>query len=181
VLYVGNLSGYQGVDLLLEAFLCITQPATLVIIGGDDKSVEKYREKTRTLGLDKKVHWAGSRPLRELSWHLEQADILVSPRLHGVNTPMKIYSYLASGVPVLATDIVSHTQVLNSEVALLTDPEPDAMARGLDRLLEDTSLRERIGTRAREVADENYSPEVFERKVGDFYRELEKIRKNGDL
>jgi len=127
------------------------------------------------LGLDKKVHWAGSRPLRELSWHLEQADILVSPRIHGVNTPMKIYSYLASGVPVLATDISSHSQVLTSEVAMLADPEPDAMADGLDRLLEDRTLRVRIGTKAKALADENYSREVFERKVEEFYNELEDI------
>ena len=175
ILYVGNLNRYQGVDLLLEAFLRTTRPAALVIVGGDMKSVERYREKTRELELDGKVHWVGSRPLHELSWHLEQATILVSPRLHGVNTPMKIYSYLASGIPILATDILSHSQVLNSEVAMLTAPEPDAMAEGLNQLLEDESLRVRIGRRGKALAEEKYSREVFELKVERFYQELEDI------
>jgi glycosyltransferase involved in cell wall biosynthesis len=175
VVYVGNLNKYQGVDLLLEAFSKIKRPAALVVVGGDMNSVERYSDKARLLGLDNIVHWAGSRPLRELSWHLEQADILVSPRIHGVNTPMKIYSYLASGVPILATDILSHSQVLTSEVAMLVDPDSDAMAEGLDRLLEDESLRVRIGSKAKVLAEENYSREVFERKVAEFYLELEDI------
>ena len=42
------------------------------------------------------------------------ADVLVSPRIKGVNTPMKIYAYLNSGKPILATDIESHSQVLDA-------------------------------------------------------------------
>ncbi len=73
--------------------------------------------------------------------------MLVSPRLSGHNTPMKLYSYLAAGKAVLATRIRSHTQVLTDDNALLVEPTAAALARGLDALLRSPALRERLGSR----------------------------------
>ena len=56
---------------------------------------------------------------------MAQADVLVSPRTKGANTPMKVYSYLDSGVAVLATRLPTHTQVMNDETALLAEPTPE--------------------------------------------------------
>jgi glycosyltransferase involved in cell wall biosynthesis len=175
VLYVGNLHVYQGIDLLLEAFSRMTRPGALVIVGGDENHIKRYQQKVQQLDLDDRVFWVGQRPLRELSWHLKQADILISPRLFGVNTPMKIYSYLASGIPIVATDIPSHTQVLDSEVAVLTRPEPDAVARALDQLAGSKDLRESIGTRAKELGEKKYSREAFSSKVEHFYQKIEEL------
>ena len=61
----------------------------------------------------------------------------MSPRLKGLNTPMKIYSYLDSGSAVLATRLRTHTQVLDDELAYLVEPEPAALGRGLAALLRD--------------------------------------------
>ena len=55
--------------------------------------------------------------------------MLVSPRLKGLNTPMKIYSYLDSGSAVLATRLRTHTQVLDDGIAYLVEPEPVALGR----------------------------------------------------
>ena len=76
------------------------------------------------------MHFAGPRPVRRSAATLAQADILVSPRTLGENTPMKIYSYLASGRSILATDIGSHTQALDASCALLVRPEPGCVAAG---------------------------------------------------
>ena len=57
---------------------------------------------------------------------LGEADVLVSPRLKGLNTPMKIYSYLDSGTAVLATRLRTHTQVLDDRTAYLVDPVSEA-------------------------------------------------------
>ena len=58
---------------------------------------------------------------------------------------MKIYSYLASGRSVLATDIGSHTQALDASCAVLVPPDPASLAAGLRRLAGDPQLRERLG------------------------------------
>ena len=56
--------------------------------------------------------------------------LISSPRLAsaGTNTPLKIYSYLRAGKPIVATDLLTHTQVLDREVAILVRPEPGAFA-----------------------------------------------------
>ena len=106
LMYVGNLEGYQGIDLLLECFAKVleTHPDTeLVIIGGSEADVHKYKKITRVLEIDARVHLIGPRPLAALGSYLRQADLLVSPRIQGTNTPMKIYSYLDSATAVVAT------------------------------------------------------------------------------
>ena len=179
VLYVGNLQKYQGIDLLLEAFARTKAPGALLIVGGDDAHIAQGKRKATALGLDGRCHWAGPRPVRDLASYLGQADLLVSPRLHGVNTPMKIYSYLASGVAILATDIPSHTQVLTKDVAVLTAPAPEPFAQGLDQLLRDASARRRLGENARRLARAEYSREAFDRKFERFYRDVEaRVRGN---
>jgi len=176
-LYVGNLEHYQGMDLLLEAMQRLDggQPLQLVAIGGRPEDVERYRIQARQAGLEGVVHFLGPRPIRDLPRYLEQADILVSPRIKGSNTPMKIYSYLASGMPVLATAIDSHTQVLDPAWACLVDAEAGAMAKGLERLATDPDLRARIGTAGRERALKYHTVEAFREQLATAYRQLESL------
>jgi glycosyltransferase involved in cell wall biosynthesis len=82
---------------------------------------------------------------------------------------MKVYSYLDSDRPLLATRLPTHTQVLTDEIACLVDPEPDAMARGLIDLLRDRTRRERLAANAREYAQRELTRAAFERKVLRFY------------
>ncbi|MDW7710947.1 MAG: glycosyltransferase family 4 protein [Deferrisomatales bacterium] len=176
ILYVGNLEKYQGIDLLLEAFRHASAQvpdAHLVVIGGAPDDIEKYRLRSGELGVGEKTHFTGPRPVAALAAYLSQADVLVSPRIQGQNTPMKIYSYLDAGAPVLATDLPTHTQVLDPEIALLAAPEPRAFADGLVALLRERDLREGLAGRARERVREEFSPEAFRTKLVRFYSELE--------
>jgi glycosyltransferase involved in cell wall biosynthesis len=105
--------------------------------------------------------------------------VLVSPRVHGDNTPMKVYSYLDSGRPLLATRLPTHTQVLTDELACLVAPEPDAMARGLIDLLRDGGRRERLAASARDYAQRELTHAAFERKLLRFYDLIaERIRED---
>ena len=67
--------------------------------------------------------------------------MLASPRIRGTNTPLKIYSYLRSGKPIVATNLITHTQVLTPDIALLVEPEAEAFAAGLARLIDDPAAR----------------------------------------
>jgi len=182
VMYVGNLERYQGIDLLLESFklaLKAVPEAQLVIIGGSPKDVAKYQETARRMGLEDHSHFLGPRPSSLLGHFLRQAEVVVSPRTQGQNTPMKIYSYLDSGRPLLATRLATHTQVLDQEIARLVEPEPESMARGLVELLQDGRLRSSLAARARERVKEEYSWAAFQRKLLAFYGRLEPFRAGG--
>lgn len=172
VLYVGNLEHYQGVDLLLAGFAEVDTGLDihLVLIGGGASELELYQDQAHTLGISKRVHLLGPRPVSQLGEYLVQADILVSPRLKGINTPMKIFSYLASGRSIIATDIPSHTQVLDASCALLVDPTPAAIAQGLGRLATDAALREGMGKTGQSLARSRYSLARFQATVNELYQ-----------
>lgn len=176
VLYVGNLEVYQGIDLLLATFAQASREvpqARLLIVGGAPEDIERYREVCRELGLGESVHFAGPRPIELLGACCSRATVLVSPRIRGTNTPMKVYSYLDSGRALLATRLPTHTQVLTDEIALLADPDPKAMARGLVRLLQDEVLRERLATNAKSFARRELTLEAYEGKLLRFYDAIE--------
>jgi glycosyltransferase involved in cell wall biosynthesis len=171
-LYVGNLERYQGVDLLLESFaeaLGMIPAARLAVIGGMKADLEKYRQRLDELGLKDKVQFLGPRPLAQLGGYLAQADVLVSPRLKGNNTPMKIYSYLDSGVPILATRLPTHTQVLDDSIACLAAPDPAEFGEAMADLAMDPSRRARLAYNARERVQRDFTPEATRRKLRDFY------------
>ena len=175
-MYVGNLEAYQGIDLLLEGFrhtLSRVPQAKLVIVGGRDADIAHYRGRAQRLGIDRSVVFAGPRPIGMLPELLRQADVLVSPRLKGLNTPMKIYSYLDSGSAVLATRLRTHTQVLDDGMAYLVEPEPVAFGRGLAELMADPELRARLATTAKAYVQREHTPEAARRKLEAFYSTME--------
>ncbi|MDH5638090.1 MAG: glycosyltransferase family 4 protein [Nitrospinota bacterium] len=176
ILYTGNLEKYQGVDLALEAAVEVikTHPdAKFVIAGGNAGRVESYRAMARRLGVDQAMVFTGSRPLSHMPVFHEMADILLSPRLGGTNTPLKIYTYLATGKPVVATDLPTHTQLLTKEVAMLAKPEKMEYASALVLLLRDKTLREKIGHYGQRFVEENYNHASFRRKMESAYEAVE--------
>jgi glycosyltransferase involved in cell wall biosynthesis len=176
-LYVGNLQRYQGVEQVVRAVALLPKQValTLVVIGGAQEDIARVRALVRRLHLEERIYLLGPRPLAQLTGFLTQADILISPRLRGSNTPMKIYSYMNSGTAILATRIASHTQVLDDDCALLVEPSPQALAIGLASLAADRGLRSRLGAAARQRARERYSVEAFRTKVCAAYRKLEAL------
>ncbi|MES1245332.1 MAG: glycosyltransferase family 4 protein [Acidobacteriota bacterium] len=179
-MYVGNLERYQGIDLLLEAFrhtVAELPGARLVVIGGDGESIARYRRRCEERKMTGSVFFLGPRPVERLGAYLKGATVLVSPRIQGENTPMKVYSYLDSGRPVLATRLPTHTQVLTDDVARLAEPEPEPLGRALAGLLRDRGLRERLAAAARDLAQRELTPQAFERKLLRFYDAIgERIR-----
>lgn len=183
ILYVGNLQPYQGVQVLVDSFISeLTKellPAQLVIIGGSTGDVEKLKKRiskrSPSSAIQTRISLLGARPLDRLANYLSEADILVSPRTEGNNTPMKIYNYMISGKPILATNILSHTQVLTSETALLCEPTVASMGSGLKALITDRNLRSHLGCSAQSLAKEKYTVESFKKNVLEIYGSLEQV------
>jgi glycosyltransferase involved in cell wall biosynthesis len=160
VLYTGTFEAYQGLDLLFEAMAIVRRArpdARLVLAGGKADQVARAIGQARAAGIAEVTRFAGERPAAEIPAFLEAADVLVSPRSRGTNTPLKIYQYLRSGRAIVATRLLTHTQVLSDDIAILTDATPQAFADGILAGLADPARARRIGTRARELADTKYS------------------------
>ncbi len=178
VLYTGTFEPYQGLDLLIAAsqpVLARYSNVRFLVVGGKPEQVAQYQEKTERLGVSGKFIFTGQRPPEEIPLFMHLADLLVSPRVAGNNTPLKIYSYLRSGVPIVATDHLTHTQVLNAEVSVLTDCTPPAFASGILRVLEDRAYGENLAQRAQALAAREYSYAAYLQKTKEIYSYLESL------
>jgi glycosyltransferase involved in cell wall biosynthesis len=176
LMYVGNLETYQGIDLLLESFaLALKQNdrAELVIVGGQASDIQKYERKCWELGIGAKVRFLGPQPVERLGEYLSHADILVSPRIKGNNTPMKLYSYLHSGKPVLATNLPTHTQLIDKHVALLVEPQSAEFSKAMLRLIDDNNLRVELGMAGKKFIEEKFTYRAFREKLNGLFDWLE--------
>jgi glycosyltransferase involved in cell wall biosynthesis len=164
VLYTGTFEAYQGLDLLFDAMAIVraARPgARLVLAGGKPPQVERAREQARGAGIEDVTLFAGERPAADIPSYLLAADVLVSPRSRGTNTPLKIYQYLRSGKPIVATRLVTHTQVLSDQTAVLTGATAQEFAGGILDVLNDPRRAADVARRALELAGTKYSYEAY--------------------
>ncbi len=168
VLYTGTFEPYQGIDLLIRAAAEVVRQhptALFLLVGGRPEQITHYGRLAEEQGIRSHVVFTGAVPPERIRDFYRVADVLVSPRFMGTNTPLKVYSYLRSGVPIVATDHLTHTQVLNSKVAVLTPITPQALAQGILQILTDPGLAGRLTLAAQRLAEERYSPAVYYHKL----------------
>ena len=168
VLYSGNFESYQGIELLVEAASAVPG-AQFVFMGGEPEQIAKM--KARATG---RCVFAGKRPPSELPAFLALTQALVSPRRQGENTPFKIYTYLASGRPIVATRIPTHTQLLDDTTAFLVDPSAEGLAKGIRMALADPADAAARAARGRALVDREYSGARYAGKVAATYAEVER-------
>jgi glycosyltransferase involved in cell wall biosynthesis len=176
LMYVGNLEAYQGVDLLLAAFrLAVRDGADvdLVIAGGSDEDIARYRQRIAAMQLSGRAHLLGRWPAAKLDELLAEADILTAPRIKGINTPMKVFPYMHSGRPVLVTDLPTHSQVLTPQVAALAPAEPHGFAQAIIRLSRDEAYRRELGRAGRAFIEANHVYASHRRRVNELYDYVE--------
>ncbi len=174
-LYTGTFEAYQGVDMLIDAAAVVARrrpDARILVVGGEPAQVASARARAAAAGAGGVMVFTGQQPAREIPGFVQAADLLVSPRIRGTNTPLKIYSYLRSGKPIVATNLLTHTQVLSPEFSRLTPPEPGPFAEAILALIERPDERARLSAAARAVADTKYSRESYMRRTAEAYARL---------
>lgn len=173
VLYTGTFEAYQGLDLLFDAMerLRDSHPrAVALVVGGTPSQVDAAR--TRVGRSRARVVFTGQRPPAEIPHFVDACDVLASPRISGTNTPLKIYSYLRSGRPVVATRLLTHLQVLDDTSAVLVEPSGEAFAEGLSRVLDQPHLAARVVQGAQALAASKYSRATYLEKTRQAYAML---------
>lgn len=172
LLYTGTFESYQGLDMLLEAF-AIVRPKVdrvrLVLVGGRPHQVEAYKVKASQLGIAAQTTFVGQVHPSQIPGFVQAAELIVSPRCSGTNTPLKIYGYLRSGRPIVATNLHTHTQTLSPEVSELAPPTPEGFAAGILHVLTDRQRAAALIAAARRLSDAEYSEGAYMRKMGEFF------------
>lgn len=161
VVYTGHVGPRKGMPMLLEAVARVPE-LDFVVVGGNPEELDAFQRDIRARGLGN-VRCFGFRPARELPVFLLAADVLFIPPSsaplvqHGRTVlPMKVFSYLAAGRPILAGRLPDVAEVLvDGENARLVTPDtPDETAAALRALVADPELCERLSAGALRTAAE---------------------------
>ncbi len=174
IVYAGTLEPYQGIDILIPAFQIFHKSHPeymLCIVGGNSRQVKKFSDIAKSSEIENYCIFTGQVCQAKAKEYTAQASILISPRKQGTNTPLKIYEQIASGIPLVATRIYSHTQVLDDSVAFLVEPTPEEIAAGLEAAAKKTSCEK--ARQARTLYENKYSREIYTGKMEDLFTFLQ--------
>jgi glycosyltransferase involved in cell wall biosynthesis len=166
VVYTGTFERYQGLDLALDCIQLVAKKypqVMFIFVGSKNRQKYEWAEKAEKKGVADNTLFLDVVTPEEAIVFLAYASVLISPRLEGLSTPLKIYSYLYSGKPIVATHIAAHTQVLNPEIALLVAPTKEAFAAGIINILDDKE-------NAHQFALEKFSKQNYLEKVENIYQ-----------
>jgi glycosyltransferase involved in cell wall biosynthesis len=161
--------------MLIEASAIVARrrpDARVLVVGGEPVQVEAAKAKATAAGASMVMVFTGQQPAKEIPGFVQAADLLVSPRMRGTNTPLKIYSYLRSGKPIVATNLLTHTQVLTPAIARLVDPGAQPLADAMLQLIEQPAERARLAAAAAAVAQEKYSRQSYLLRTAQAYARL---------
>lgn len=175
VLYGGTFENYQGLSELIEAVPLVRAQvpgAVFLLVGAENGRGASVRAQALPLVEAGAVRILDRQPRHLIPSYLQLADVLVSPRSHGGNLPLKVYDYLAAGRPIVATDIPTHRTVLDSERALLVPPHSMALAGGIVSLLRDPVRAARLADAARRYAEKHLGWSDFVESLSGLYEDV---------
>jgi glycosyltransferase involved in cell wall biosynthesis len=175
VLYGGTFESYQGLTQLIQAIPLVraqVPEAMFVLVGAENGSGTAVRAQAAALLQSGALRIIDRQPRHEIPGYLGLADILVSPRSHGGNLPLKVFDYLAAGRPIVATDIPTHRTVLNEELAVLVPPRTKDLARGIVSLLRDPERADRLARAGRSYAEQHLGWSRFVESLGGLYEDV---------
>ncbi len=160
VAYAGHLYPWKGVELLLDA-LARVPAARGLIVGGHEEEPDlgRLREHAERLGISSRVTFTGYVDPPRVAPLVSEADILVLPNPSSAistrfTSPLKLFEYMAAGKPIVASALPSIHEVLHHNVnAILVEPgSAEALASGIQRLIDDPALAARLARGAWEAA-----------------------------
>lgn len=178
IVYTGTYERYQGLMMALESVRIVAQQypnVTFIFVGAKNQQAKEWAEIAHDMNLQEHVLFLDVVPPAECMVYLAYAAVLISPRLDGTTTPLKIYSYLHANRPIVATNITAHTQVLSSGTAVLVKPDKNAFAEGILRVLRDPELADCLAENAYEFAKQKFSHQDYILKVDQIYQSLSAV------
>lgn len=156
IVYCGSLVKEKGIDVILKCASTMTGQTDIlfVIIGGSRSEVDYWVEKSKEYKL-KNVLFKGRVQNAKVPGYLKCADVLLMPYSKKVSyekmdinttSPLKLYEYMASGRPIISTNIPVIADVVpHEDAALLVEPDNiEEINRCINRLIQDKSLASKL-------------------------------------
>ncbi|MBK8000287.1 MAG: glycosyltransferase family 4 protein [Verrucomicrobia bacterium] len=162
--FVGTLKPWHGLPVLADAFIQFhaQNPAARLLIVGDGPERDALSSALAARGLSDAVHFTGAVTPEEIPGWLASMHVAVAPYPALDNfyfSPLKLFEYLAAGLPTVASRIGQVTELLREgETGLLVTPgDPTSLCSTLARLRADASLRAQLGANGRAYVERHHT------------------------
>lgn len=181
--FIGAISQPKGLGILLEAFKRLPEDGGITLrVCGNLRGHPAYgREVYELAGGDPRINFAGTFPNEKMAAELGKIDVLVVPSVWYENAPLVIYSALAAGIPVVATNLGGMAEIVrHEENGMLFEPgDPEDLARQLERLIEEPGLLAKLEENAEEPRSIEDSVDEMLELYGRLREEKSKDNPNG--
>lgn len=150
--FAGSFAKWHGIDILVRGFAELVDefPGTRLLLVGDGARRGHAEELVRELGIADRVTFTGRVPHREMPEYVAAMDIGVMPQSNAFGSPMKVFEYMAMGVPPVAPRYAPLEEAIDDgkDGLLFTPQDEMGLTRCLRALLEDPELRADLGEAA---------------------------------
>lgn len=177
ILYTGTFVKIQNLRLLYETARKLSPDQFIfTLVGGNESELKENLNIIHKMGIENSVHLFPRMVPDKLKDFYKKAWIVVSPRIYGENEiPMKIYDYMNYGKCILATDVQIHRNILNKDVAFLTDSDPQSWANAIKHLHNHPEQVRVLGQNAKQFFNANFS---FKNMIEKYQAVFDKIEDN---
>ena len=157
----------RGIREALEALNELPENVEMYIVGGEPGEVVYYQKEAEQIGVSGRVHFIGKVPHDAIPLYLRAFDVVIVPLpdfpfYRYYTSPLKIFEYMASGKPIVSSDLPSLREVLDEDTAVLVAPgDARALAEGLTRVMENEAL----GKKIREAAFQKVQNYTWEKRA----------------
>jgi len=146
ILYTGQLFAWKGVDILAEATSSLPNDYLVYLVGGTQEDIATFKSKYQSI---KNLICLPSVPRAEVAIWLKSADLLVLPNSRKFKiseshtSPLKLFEYMASQTPILASDLPSLQEILSlQEASFFKADSPTDLARQAQNIFQDAASAE---------------------------------------
>ena len=172
VVFLGVLTDYQGVDLLLDVAERLTRSdpdAHLLVLGYPNE--EQYRAEAKTRGLDTVMTFPGRVPYAEAARWLCLGDVAVSPKRSVTEANGKLLNYMGCCLPVVASDTPVNRELLGESGLFAPVGDAEAFAARIGELLRDPARAGQVGAALRRRAETLFAWPALVARLESVYRE----------
>lgn len=155
IVYTGHLYADRGLELLIDALTYLDNDIYLVLVGGYRRDIDRIKKAVMNKNLEERVFVTGHKKPYLIPLYQVCADILVAPystrwRIQDWSSPLKLFEYMATKKPIIATDFKSLKEILtHNKNSILVEPDnARAIASGIRKILSDEKLANRIAEQA---------------------------------
>jgi glycosyltransferase involved in cell wall biosynthesis len=170
--WVGSIQPWHGVETLIDAFAELAEKQTEIqlLIVGSGETIAEMQAKAGAKSCANRIHFTGYLPHQEVFAHIGAMDICILPNTKWYCSPIKIFEYGIMEKAIIASNHAAVLDVMDPGLdGLVIEPSQEALVEAMEKLVNDTDLREKIAqTFARKVKLE-HTWEANARRVLDIY------------